>query len=59
MFFFKIKYKNKYVLIDKDDTKKIFEQANKKIDGVIINKAQTKQNSYYSYYTNDDYYIKR
>lgn len=42
-----------------DRTKKIFEQANKKIDGVIINKAQTKQNSYYSYYTNDDYYIKR
>ena len=42
-----------------DRTKKIFEQANKKIDGVIINKAQTKQNSYYSYYTNDDYYLKR
>ena len=42
-----------------DRTKKIFEQANKKIDGVIINKAQTKQNSYYSYYTNDDYYRKK
>ena len=42
-----------------DRTKKIFEQANKKIDGVIINKAQTKQYSYYSYYTNDDYYRKK
>ena len=42
-----------------DRTKKIFEQANIKIGGVIINKAQTKQNSYYSYYTNDDYYLKK
>lgn len=40
-------------------TKKMFEQANIKISGVIINKAQTKQNSYYSYYTNDDYYLKK
>ena len=42
-----------------DRTKKIFEKANIKISGVIINKAQTKQNSYYSYYTNDDYYLKK
>ena len=40
-------------------TKKLFDQANKKINGVVINKAQTKQNSYYSYYTNDDYYLKK
>lgn len=39
-----------------DRAKKIFEQANIKIDGVIVNKAQTKSNSYYSYYTNDYYY---
>lgn len=36
--------------------KKIFEQSNLKIDGVVINKAETKENSYYSYYTNDYYY---
>ena len=36
--------------------KKIFETANIKIGGVIVNKAQTKENSYYSYYTNDYYY---
>ena len=41
-----------------DRTKKIFEQANIKIGGVILNKVQTKQNSYYSYYTKDDYYKK-
>lgn len=41
-----------------DRTKKIFEQANIKIGGVILNKVQTKQSSYYSYYTNDDYYKK-
>lgn len=39
-----------------DRAKKIFEQANIKIDGVIVNKVQTKSNSYYSYYTNDYYY---
>lgn len=39
-----------------DRAKKIFEQANIKIGGVIVNKAQTKDNSYYSYYTNDYYY---
>lgn len=39
-----------------DRAKKVFEQANVKIGGVIVNKAQTKENSYYSYYTNDYYY---
>ena len=36
--------------------KKLFEQANAKIDGVILNKAQTSGNHYYSYYYNNDYY---
>lgn len=37
-------------------TKKLFEQANSKIDGVIFNKAQAVGNHYYSYYYNNDYY---
>ena len=37
-------------------TKRLFEQANAKIDGVIINKAQAANNHYYSYYYNNDYY---
>ena len=37
-------------------TQKLFEQANAKIDGVILNKAQTSGNHYYSYYYNNEYY---
>ena len=37
-------------------TKKLFEQANIKIDGVILNKTQTAGNHYYSYYYNNEYY---
>lgn len=37
-------------------TKKLFEQANVKIDGVILNKTQPAGNHYYSYYYNNDYY---
>lgn len=40
-------------------SKKAFENANSKIDGVVINKANIKGNSYYSsYYTNDYYTTK-
>lgn len=39
--------------------KKVFETANSKIDGVIINKASVKGSSYYSYYANDYYSSKR
>ena len=35
--------------------KKTFETANGKLDGVIINKANVKGSSYYSYYANDYY----
>jgi len=35
--------------------KKVFESANSKIDGVIINKANVKGSSYYSYYANEYY----
>lgn len=35
--------------------KKIFEQANSKITGVIINKANYKDNNYYGYYCNSYY----
>lgn len=35
---------------------KLFEQANSKIDGVILNKAQASGNHYYSYYYNNNYY---
>ena len=37
-------------------TKKLFEQANTKIDGVILNKTQASGNHYYSYYYNEKYY---
>lgn len=40
-------------------SKKAFETANSKIDGVIINKASVKGSSYYSYYANDYYSSKR
>ncbi len=36
-------------------TKKSLEQVNAKIAGVIINRASVKDNSYYSYYSNDYY----
>ena len=35
--------------------KKVFEAANSKISGVVINKANVKGSSYYSYYANDYY----
>ncbi len=35
--------------------KKVFETANSRITGVVINKANVKKNGYYSYYTNDYY----
>ena len=38
-----------------DRTKKAFSQANAKITGVIVNKASVKDNSYYSYYSNEYY----
>jgi capsular exopolysaccharide synthesis family protein len=38
-----------------EKTKKAFENANTKIDGVIINKASVKGSSYYSYYANSYY----
>ena len=38
-----------------DKAKKVFAQANAKITGVIINKASVKDNSYYSYYSNEYY----
>ena len=38
-----------------DKAKKVFEKANTKISGVIINKASVKDNSYYSYYSNEYY----
>ena len=37
-------------------TKKLFEQANSKVDGVILNKTQAQGNHYYSYYYNNEYY---
>lgn len=40
-------------LIDK--AKKVFETANSKISGVIVNKANIKGSSYYNYYYNDYY----
>ena len=36
--------------------KKIFDQNNLKIDGVVFNKAQVQGNSYYSYYYSNEYY---
>ena len=38
-----------------DKAKKVFAQANAKITGVVINRASVKDNSYYSYYS-DEYY---
>ena len=45
--------KTKIEILDK--AKKVFAQANAKITGVIINRASVKDNSYYSYYSNDYY----
>ena len=45
--------KTQFELLER--TKKIFETANSKITGVVINKANVKKNGYYSYYTNDYY----
>ena len=36
--------------------KKLFEQNNIKINGVILNKAEVQGNSYYSYYYSDEHY---
>ena len=36
-----------------DKAKKVFAQANAKLTGVIINRASVKDNSYYSYYSNE------
>jgi len=36
--------------------KKLFDQNNLKIDGVIFNKAQVQGNRYYSYYYSNEYY---
>lgn len=36
--------------------KKLFNQNNFKIDGIIFNKAKVKGNSYYSYYYSNEYY---
>ena len=36
--------------------KKLFDQSNIKINGVILNKAMVSGSSYYSYYYNNDYY---
>ena len=38
-----------------ESTKKIFEQANLKIDGVILNKVEYKKRRYYGYYKKDYY----
>ncbi len=39
-----------------EKTKRQFEQANIKINGVILNKVTTQGNSYFNYYYNSDYY---
>jgi len=36
--------------------KKLFDQSNIKIAGVILNKAQVSGNGYYSYYYTNEYY---
>ena len=47
---------NKKTKVDAlDKAVKVFEQANAKITGVVINRASVKDNSYYSYYS-DKYY---
>ena len=38
-----------------DKAKKVFVQAKANITGVIINRASVKDNSYYSYYSNEYY----
>ena len=38
-----------------DKAKKVFAQANANITGVVINRAPVKDNSYYSYYSNEYY----
>ena len=38
-----------------DKAKKVFEQAKANITGVVINRASVKDNSYYSYYSNEYY----
>jgi len=38
-----------------EKVKKLFEQNNIKINGVILNKAEVQGNSYYSYYYSDDH----
>ena len=38
-----------------DKAKKVFAQANANITGVVINRASVKDNSYYSYYSNEYY----
>ena len=45
--------KTQYELLER--AKKVFETANSKITGVVINKANVRKNGYYSYYTNDYY----
>ena len=45
--------KTQFELLER--TKKVFETANSKITGVVINKANVRKNGYYSYYTNDYY----
>jgi len=40
-------------------TAKLFEQANAKIDGVILNKSHPAGSHYYSYYYNNDYYSEK
>lgn len=42
-----------------EKAQKDFQKANSKIDGVIINKANIKGSSYYSYYANDYYANKK
>ena len=46
---------NKTKIETLDRAKKVFDQVNAKITGVVINKASVKNNSYYSYYCNDYY----
>ena len=38
-----------------EKVKKLFEQNNLKINGVILNKAEVQGNSYYSYYYSDEH----
>ena len=45
--------KTQFELLER--TKKVFENANSKITGIVINRANVRKNGYYSYYTNDYY----